>query len=181
MHIYHVLDGNITAPGDYVLSIYANDLSGHETFYDIIIHAYENGTLDSYKPEIDGSSGLIKIEVGEDKELKWILYDVNLCCYEIYVNGSFYESADAWNQTIEVYFDLSTLDLGIWNITILAHDTYGNIAIEEVIIIVDEAGSGTTEPTEPSNTVTIDAPQVLYAALGILSIIALTYTIRKRR
>jgi hypothetical protein len=184
MHIYHTLDGNITVPGDYVLSIYANDISGHESFYDIFIHVYENGTLDTITPEIEGSSGLIEIEVGEDRDLKWVLYDVNLCCYEIYVNSSFYESTDAWDQTIEVYFELSTLDLGVWNITIIAHDTYGNIASVEVTVIVEEAGSEPTEPTEPTepnNTVTLDAPQVIYAVLGILSIIALTYTIRKRR
>ncbi len=184
MHVTHTLDGNITVPGDYIVSIYANDLSAHETFYDVIIHAYENGSLDSTAPEIDGSIGLIKIKVGEDKELKWILSDANLCCYEIWMNDTFVEQQDAWDQTIEVYFELSTLDLGIWNITIFVHDTYGNIAIAEVIVTVEEAGTELTEPTEPtdpSNTITLDAPQVLYAALGILSILALTYTIRKRR
>ena len=184
MYISYTLDGNITSPGDYVLSIYANDISGHDTFYDFLIHAYENSTLDSTKPMIDGSSGLIKIEVGEDKELKWILSDVNLCCYELWVNGTFVEQQDAWDQQIEVYYELSTLDLGVWNITIIVHDTFGNIAIEEVIVVVEEAGTEPTEPTEPtdpSNTITLDAPQVLYTALGILSILALTYTIRKRR
>jgi hypothetical protein len=140
--------------------------------------------LDSIAPEIDGSIGLIKIEVGEDKELKWVLSDANLCCYEIWMNDTFVEQQDAWDQTIAVYFELSTLDLGIWNITIIVHDTYGNIATSEVIVSVVEAGTDLTEPTEPTNpgnTITLDAPQVLYAALGILSILALTYTIRKRR
>ncbi|MCG3220330.1 MAG: hypothetical protein H7641_03025, partial [Candidatus Heimdallarchaeota archaeon] len=178
MHISHTLDGNITVPGDYVLSIYANDLSGHESFYDVIIHVYENFTLDSTAPEIDGSTGLIKINVGENKELKWVLFDINLCCYEIWINDTFVEQQDAWDQTIEVYYELSTLDLGVWNITIIVHDTYDNTAIAEVIVIVEEAS---TEPTEPSNTITLDAPQVLYTALGIISLLALTYTIRKRR
>jgi hypothetical protein len=184
MHIYHTLDGNITVPGDYVLSIYANDLSGHETFYDIIIHAYENGTLDSIKPEIEGSSGLVKIEVGADEELKWVLSDPNLCCYELWLNDTLVEQQDAWDQTIEVFFELSTLDLGVWNITILVHDTYGNIAIAEVTIIVSEPSTEPTEPSEPSdpsNTITLDAPHALYAVLGIISLLALTYTIRKRR
>ncbi|NPD88854.1 MAG: hypothetical protein HGN29_09015 [Asgard group archaeon] len=184
MYIYYTFDGNITAPGDYILSIFANDMSGHTTYLEIIVHVYENGSLDSVAPEIDGLIGTIHIKKGDSAELNWFLSDENLSFYEIYLNGTIIDEEYFLNETKEVSYNLSSLDIGAYFFEIYAYDSYGNIAVVDVTVIVEEAEvnpADPNEPTEPSNTITLDAPQVLYVAIGIISLLALTYTIRKRR
>ncbi|MCK5141290.1 MAG: hypothetical protein KAQ70_03775, partial [Candidatus Heimdallarchaeota archaeon] len=69
---------------------------------------------------------------------------------------------------------------------IVAFDTYGNGAYDliEVFVSPDDGINDTDDPTEPetpSNTVSIDAPGVLYTALGFLSVAALVVIIKRRK
>lgn len=168
----------IFTQGDYVLSISANDSTGYNSIVNLNIHAFL--PTDTDMPIIEGPDHTTYIEEGDEITLWWIIEDDHPANYTIYKNGTL-ESFSGWtNSYLEIGIDLSTLGVGFWYFEIDVYDLANNHNYDYCEVVV-ELPTDPTDPTDPSNTITLDAPQVLYAVLGILSILALTYTIRKRR
>ena len=172
----------ITAPGDYVIKIFANDTMGHESFKQFTIHA--DYTPDTDPPGITNPAD-IYMKPGDPKEINWILTDDNPLNYTVYRNETIL-FGNIWNiNNFNVNVSLDTLALGIWIFVIEVYDTYGNVAHDEVVVYVTEEGTNPTTPTTPtpsnSNTVTLDAPEILFTVLGFLSITAITVFVKKRK
>lgn len=169
------LHDNIFSPGDYLISIYASDLMGHETYKNLTIHASSDFVL----PIVNSPSD-IYMKPGENKEIIWTISDDNPSSYKVKQNGSLIIDL-AWAiNNFNVNVSLNTLTLGTWVFEIEVKDSYGNYNYDTVYVYVTEEGINPTEPTG-SNTITLDAPGLIFAVIGFLSITALSVYVKKRK
>ncbi len=167
----------IFTPGDYNITIIASDMTGYVSFYELIIHATDGTSVDTVPPSINGPTSTIYMEVGEDKEIKWVLFDDNPFEYEVFKNGALYDN-DTWiTPNIDVIVDLDTLGLGTWTFEIKAYDTLGYNNTATVTVVVEEASGNNND----GQTIQLDAPNILYVALGFLSVTALIAVYRKKK
>ncbi len=172
--------------GDYEFSIMANDTMGHENYIHFMIHADGSGTVDVTEPTLTHTGTPINMEEGQNVNLTWTIYDDNLANYTVWKNNTEITFVYASSTTEEFEFDLSSLTVGYWVFEIVAFDIYGNGAYDfiEVFVSPDDGINETEEPPEPeepSNTLSIDAPGVLYTAIGVLSLTALVVIIKRRK
>ncbi len=180
--VYFDLKNWITSPGDYHLEIIAWDYSTYIVTLDLYIHTTDTD-LDS--PIITGPIDPIYMNAGEDKELVWNLYDDNPERFKVWENGTLIAD-EIWTiNSIDIIIDLSILENGTWFYEVEAFDVFGFSSYKSIHVYIGE-DDGTepidpTEPEDPGNTVNLDAPGVVYVAIGFLSIAALSIIIRKRR
>ncbi|MHA1801675.1 MAG: hypothetical protein ACTSWJ_08065 [Candidatus Heimdallarchaeaceae archaeon] len=179
---------HIFAPGDYEFSIMANDTMGHENYIHLMINADGSGTVDIYEPTLTPSETTIHMEEGQNVTLKWHIYDENLVNYTVWQNTTEIAFVYSSGSDEDFALELSHLTVGYWFFEIVAFDTYGNGAHGSIEVFVspddgveDNDTESPTDPEEPSNTVSIDAPGVLYTALGFLSVSALVVILKRRK
>jgi len=177
---------HIFAVGDYELSIMANDTMGHENYIHFMIHADGSGTVDVKEPTLTHTGTPINMEEGQNVTLEWTIYDDNLDNFTVWQNNTELTFVIASDSNEVFVLDLGHLTVGYWVFEIVAFDIYGNGAYDliEVFVSPDDGINDTDDPTEPetpSNTVSIDAPGVLYTALGFLSVAALVVIIKRRK
>ncbi len=171
------LQTNIVSPGDYLVSIYANDTQGHESYKDLLIHA--SYSADSTPPTISTPAD-IYMKPGENKEIIWTISDDNPSSYLVIQNGSIIVDLPWAINNFNVNVSLNTLTLGTWVFKIEVNDTIGNYNYDTIYVYVTEEGTSSTEPTG-SNTVTLKAPGLIFAVIGFLSITALTVYVKKSK
>ncbi|MHA1217198.1 MAG: hypothetical protein ACTSSN_08135 [Candidatus Heimdallarchaeaceae archaeon] len=169
------LHDKIFSPGDYLISIYASDLMGHETYKNLTIHASSD-----FVPPVVNSPADIYMKPGENKEIIWTISDDNPSSYKVKQNGSIIIDLPWAINNFNVNVSLNTLTLGTWVFEIEVKDSYGNINYDTIYVYVTEEGVNPTEPTG-SNTITLDAPGLIFAVIGFLSITALTVYVKKRK
>lgn len=165
---------NITTPGDYEVSIFANDTMGHESYKILTIHA---GIADRIPPTVTSPAD-VYMKPGESKEINWVIADDNPSHFKVTRNGTVLIDQPWGINNFNVNVSLDTLSLGTWVFLIEVWDQNGNYNFDRVYVYVTEAG---TNPTGPSNTVTLDSPGILYLLIGFLSITAITVYVRKRK
>ncbi len=164
----------ITTPGDYVVNISANDTMGHESYKTLTIHA---GTGDRIPPTVTSPAD-IYMKPGEIKQIDWVLTDDNPSHFKVTRNGTSILDQPWAINNFNVNVSLDTLVLGTWIFEIEVWDLYGNYNNDTVMVYVTETG---TNPTGPSNTITLDAPGIIYALIGFLSITAISVYVKKRK
>ncbi len=170
----------IFSSGDYLLEIRAWDFSAWTTTLSVMIHA--TGTGDTSPPVITGAVSTIHMAEGDNETLAWTISDDNPCCYQVYLDGNLTIDEPWTASPFAIKIDLNTLSSGTYFYELVAHDTYGqNTTISVEVIVGDSNDNETEEPTEPSNTLQLDAPGVVYVAIGFLSIAALTVLVRRRK
>ncbi|MHA1199365.1 MAG: hypothetical protein ACTSQF_08575, partial [Candidatus Heimdallarchaeaceae archaeon] len=159
---------------------------GHTAFYNL----HMNDERPNY-PTINGPT-YYDYKLGETKSLYWQLKDINYDpdYYEVKFNGSVVESG-IWVVDDYIIFNLHDYIFveGDFEIKIKATDFDGHETLLYVMIHAYEDTIPTdptgTDPTEPepsdSNTITLDAPNMLFAILGVLGFVALTVLIRRRK
>ncbi|MCY3410000.1 MAG: BspA family leucine-rich repeat surface protein [Candidatus Heimdallarchaeota archaeon] len=102
------------------------------------------GLLDLVDPGIDVLSDLTA-ELGADIDFSWNITDSNPHTYTIYLNGSIVDSGNYSSEVIS--YNLSPFDLGTYNITIIANDTFGNIEfVQRMITVVDTTSPIVSSP-----------------------------------
>ena len=170
------LHDNIFTSGDYLLKIYANDTMGHESYLDLTIHA---GTGDTTSPTVTSPAD-IYMKPGESKEISWVITDDNPSSFKVIRNGTVLIDQSWTINNFNVNVSLSTLTLGTWVFEIEVKDSNGNYNNDTVYVYVTEEGINPTEPTD-TNTITLDAPGLIFAVIGFLSITALTVYVKKRK
>ena len=164
----------------------ANDTMGHENYIHFMIHADGSGTVDEDAPTLTHTGTPINMEEGQNVTLKWTIYDDNLDNYTVWQNNTELAFVFASSPNEEFVLDLSSLTIGYWLLEIVAFDKYGNSAYDfiEVFVSPDDGTNDTeppTEPEDPNNTFSIDAPGVFLTALGILSLTALVVIMKRRK
>ncbi|MCE7740232.1 MAG: hypothetical protein KAU62_13575 [Candidatus Heimdallarchaeota archaeon] len=171
------LNDTIISPGDYIVHIYASDTMGHESYLDLTIHA--SYTAETTPPTVTSPAD-IYMKPGENKEIIWTISDDNPSSYLVTQNGSIITDLPWAIDNFNVNVSLSTLTLGTWVFEIEVKDSFGNINYDTVYVYVTEEGINPTEPTD-TNTITLDAPGLIFAVIGFLSITALTVYVKKRK
>ncbi len=116
----------------------------------IRIEHYENGTIlldaieainygyppDTTPPDITPLDDVNRIGSGLDIDLSWTATDSYPLNYTILVNGSAVDSGD-WDG-ITVSYILSTTGSGLWNVTLIVYDESGNMAVDTVLVSIEE-------------------------------------------
>ena len=168
------LHSYISSPGDYLVSIFANDTQGHESYKDLMVHA--SYSADSTNPSVSSPAD-IYMKPGENKEINWTISDDNPSSYIVKQNGSIIVDLPWSINNFNVNVSLNTLALGTWVFEIEVKDSFGNINYDTVYVYITEEGINPTG----SNTITLDAPGLIFAVIGFLSISALTIYVKKRK
>ena len=172
----------VFSPGDYLLEIRAWDYSAWTTTLSLNIHVA--GTGDVSPPVITGAIGTIYMNEGDNETIEWTISDDNPSNYKIWENGTVIED-EIWTVSpLVIQIDLSTRSVGTYVFELKAFDGYGHETAISVEVIIEEGSSDNetgTELTEPSNTVNLDAPGIVYVAIGFISIAALTVIFRRRK
>ena len=138
----------------------------------------ESVIIDTLPPSINGPTSTIYMEEGEDKEIKWVLSDSSPFEYEVFKNGVLYDNGTWTSPIMDVIIELDSLGVGTWKFEIIAYDSFGHNTTATVTVVVEEASGN---DNNDGNTIQLDAPNVLYVALGFLSITALVAVYRKKK
>ncbi|RMG38724.1 MAG: hypothetical protein D6732_04815 [Methanobacteriota archaeon] len=123
----------------------------------------ENTTLkitviDSIAPVIIPVDDIVFQEGEAGQAIIWRVSDLFPDTYEIYQNNSLVQSG-TWNSPTNITVDLTGLEVGSYNFSILVYDTSGNVARDEVIVQVqsfsstDTSESSSEESTSSSGTI----------------------------
>lgn len=174
------LEDYIFGSAIYILEFYAYDFSGHETALYLKIHA-EGEVVDTTDPEINGPDQPIYLKLHDPMKLKWEIYDDHPGYFSVKQNGTEIMNQIWHNPSEIVEIDLSTLGLGHYFFEIYIEDDYYNNAVETVEVYVTEEGTATTETTDDTTTLGIDAPNILIITLGFVSLSVIPIMLRKRR
>lgn len=95
--------------------------------------------------------------------ISWALSDPNPSYYEVFVQEELY-LRNNWTEGEVVEFNVSSLDMGENNFTLVAFDSFGNYFVKEILLYSSEETSGeattvyitsVTTVTEPQETVTV--------------------------
>ena len=167
-----------------------NSGMGHTTTFNIWLNDYR----DDY-PIINGPD-YWDYKIGDTKTLHWELKDYNNDAdyYELKFNGTLLLN-ESWYDGKIIGFNLQDYIFtpGSYEIKIKAVDMMGFTTYKFVTInAYDEIPTTPTEPTgtntgtdtgttSGTNTVTLDAPTLLYTILGIIGFLSLTVLIRRRK
>jgi hypothetical protein len=144
---------------------------GADIEFDAIEAAHFNTPpSDTTPPTLVLEEGLYTLQKGLNSTLVWVASDETPWSYEIYVNSTLV-SNNYWNgSNIEYFFEPATT--GLWNVTLVVYDAFGNVAFDTVMIEV-------YEPSTPSNGDLSLLIGILSFGLGVIVVIAIW--IKKRK
>ncbi|MHA1401115.1 MAG: hypothetical protein ACTSQE_12270 [Candidatus Heimdallarchaeaceae archaeon] len=164
-------------PGEYSFLIELYDYDGNvaSIFTDVV---YDPIDEDEDPPTIEGPMGSLEIIKGEQDELIWSLTDSHPLEIQIYVNNSLIQEI-SWDETdATVTFDISSFDVGTYNITIVAFDVNQNRASISIELAIKESPEDTTDITD-DNTGTLKAG--IPVSLTTLPMLALIVLLKQKR
>jgi len=159
-----ILSDIITAPGDYLMQINADDRFGNMAYVNISIKVYpaEAPTIVTSPPNI------VNVTIGEEVVLSWTAEDKSPYIYEIYVDGNLNMSG-TWLSGVAVEYSFMPSSVGTYNITIVFTDRLGQTASDTVTVNVKEKA-----PTFPPII-------IAFFALIVAIIIAAVYILKRRK
>ncbi len=147
--------------GTYNYTLVVNDTIGNSD-RDTVMVSVEDIT----PPVVTGSTD-ITFEFGESgHEINWTLTDSYPATYEVLLNGSRITTG-VWNASGEVfYLSLDSLDVGVYNYTLVAYDGTGNAGSHSVIVSVfgDVDAPVVDEPTDTSFNEGETGPTLVWSA-----------------
>lgn len=128
---------------------------------------YPRVFIDTTDPIIN-SPGNITHELANTEEVSWSVKDYHPDYYEIY-NQSQLVQTDSWIDNSVVSIDISELDFGVYNFTIIIYDASGNYADDTIFVeVIDTTPPSISSPDDFSyeygvlgNTIewTVDDPK----------------------
>lgn len=96
---------------------------------------YNEPPSDSDPPAIDHPDDIWMYMSDVSTILNWSAFDATPWNYEIYVNSTLVETN--WWYGSDISFVFVPASIGVWNITIVFYDAFANIAIDQVLVIVE--------------------------------------------
>ena len=119
----------------------------------IDFHPAGGSELDSSPPTITNSDPLIVFEGSETIYLLWEIFDESNGNYTVYKNGTelFDGAWTATTATLNISTSFDTYPPGVYNLTIVAEDFYGNVAAGAVLVtIIDLTSPAVSTPNDAS-------------------------------
>ena len=121
--------------GMYNYTLFVNDTVGNYNVDTVIVTV-----VDTTSPSITNLDD-IDVEAGSGGfSIIWVADDLNPDSFIVLKDGSEYSSGP-WDGS-EITVNVNTLDVGIFNFTLLVNDTIGNVGIDTVLVNVED----TTKP-----------------------------------
>jgi len=182
-------DFGLTA-GDYYYKLLLVDAVDGTS--EITIHVHVNPTD---APVIMGPTGDYYYDVGTGDTLLYQLKDNNPTSYKVWLDGSVIQTDDYYDgEWISIDLDSYIFTNGTYHLMLEAYDYDGykteihldiNAQGDTIITTTTTTTTESTTTTEPTDTDTqtigIDAPNVLNALLSILSVSGLAIILKRRR
>lgn len=146
-------------------------------------------TTDNTAPVLSGPEDLTISEDDTDVYINWTTEDDHPDSYAVYINGTLILSGN-WNQTGEVVsLPVSYLDAGVYNVTLVATDSYGNTAFDSVILVVTETTETSTTSTSTTTTTTPIPPAdmnptmllVIGGGIGAAALVFVLFFLKKKK
>ena len=123
---------NSTILGIWNYTIIANDTLGNISSDQI------NITVRETIPPVISSPPDQTIERTDIGEISWTITDRTPNKYQVLRNGTQVEPPTSYSSGEEITIELNTETVGIWNYTIVANDTSGNITTDQANITIEE-------------------------------------------
>ena len=92
---------------------------------------------DSSPPALVMNGDSFRIENGTSLEITWIAFDDTPWSYEIFVNSDIVVS-DLWDG-LNITYLFEPPNVGVWNVTIVVYDAFGNFAYDTIMVEVYES------------------------------------------
>jgi hypothetical protein len=93
--------------------------------------------IDEKDPDLVESPGNLTITVENNlSEIEWSFFDNHPNMYSLTINGTLHQSG-TWNNENPIFVDVSSQTDGTWIYTMSVNDTSGNIATDEITVIID--------------------------------------------
>jgi len=147
-------------------------MSGNAVYLDAIVAIHYNSPSDDGSPIITALDDILLDPGVDNVTLDWSTSDEYPLNYTIFMNGTAIDS-DSWNGANIVYTAIFT-ENGVYNITLLLFDAFGNHAEDTVMVTVPE------EATTPSLGVDLGTLLMIGLGVSVIAIIIALYVIRKR-
>jgi parallel beta-helix repeat protein len=116
------------------------------------VDRYPHSLVEANPPLITDQENQTIVQGNPDAHIRWKIADTNPLKFEIHVNNSL-EVADSWDGS-DIVFDLSTLEIGVYKITLTVYDELDFSDTDSVIIKVVAELNTTTTTTVTSTTAT---------------------------
>jgi len=131
-----VIDIDGLALGNYIFSILVSDSSSNLASDSVLVTI-----VDTLAPKINHPSDIFVNLDAESIHIIWEPTDLLPFIYEVYQNGTLVSSG-IWRSGENITYTLAeNLVVGTYNITIRVWDTSGNIAIDTVIVSIEQGSS----------------------------------------
>ena len=133
--------------------------------------------VDRVSPTISHPDDIEYIEGSSGNVIIWIAFDEYPESYSVFIDNILDREGE-WIST-EIVVDIDNLSAGIHNVTLVVFDGSGNSASDAVFVNVKEAVTMTTTTTSTSATILGD--YIIFIAIGLIGIIAVTVLFVKIR
>jgi large repetitive protein len=136
--------------GSYNFTILVTDTEGNYVTHTTTVSVVMDPAQPPIFTEVPGN---YTFEHGtSEHNIEWVATDDDASTYQIHINGSQIASG-SWNVNITIVFDISNLNFGIHNITIILYDLAGNSASHAVFVDVIDTTAPNFMNTDENQTI----------------------------
>ncbi len=171
--------------GQYNVTVVVKDAAGNSISDTVFVTAF---LADTTPPTIDNPEDVEYVEGTGGHHITWHVSDANPSNWTLLLNGTPNQTGN-WSVG-EITVSIDGLPMGVFNVTIIVFDTYGNSVSDSVMVIVTESHTitttitTTTSNTTTSSTIPTGLPDtmtlVIMISMGLL-IVVIVVVIRLRR
>jgi len=140
----------------------------------IVALHYNIPRFDTISPQIEEIEDFWVWENTTSIFLSWNAYDATPWSFEIWVNGSILDSG-FWDGSI-IFYIFSPASTGVWNVTLVTQDAFGNSAQSDVLIEVRPFQNPTSNGFDPLGVLALTAGSAV-----LIVILYMVYTKRLRK
>ncbi|MEE8401166.1 MAG: PGF-pre-PGF domain-containing protein, partial [Candidatus Hydrothermarchaeaceae archaeon] len=133
------LDTTAIANGSYTVKYWANDTLGNINATESVSITVEN--YDNAAPSISAPSD-ISVSKGATKKITWTITETGPGQYYVLRNSIEVASPASYTSGTEINQIIDTSTTGTWNYSIIANDTSGNKAQDDVTVTITSGGGG---------------------------------------
>ena len=140
-----VIYQEVLSEGENSVSVTLSDLAGNSNSIDW------NFTVDTTAPVISTPEDQI-LEYGTTGNITWKINETNPDKYWVLINGIEFVSPRNYTSGADLVVHIDILALGVWNYTIIANDTAGNSASDQMNLTIQDTIKPTVTDYSPEGT-----------------------------